>query len=171
MVLGGCQFKGAPAAPSSPAPAPAAAPQATASQPGQNNPPDVWRPRAAQIRIYPSTRFVTQNGKALLAADVEPVDAMGDPIKIVGRLRCELFAATGGGGDNVSPGRRLYSWDVNLFTLADQRKYYDPVTRGYLLRLELDSPAVAKQSTLLRVTLVPLTGHRLQTQRRLPIKW
>lgn len=156
-LAGGCQFKGAPAA---------SAPAGVAGH--HHDQSTIWRPRPVRIAIYPSTRFVKEQGKALLLANVRFLDAMGDPIKGVGRLRCELFA---GGGGNQPAGQRLYRWDVNLLTLADQKRYYDPITRGYLLRLGLDNFTVAKEPTVLRVMFIPASGGRLVTHKDLPLKW
>lgn len=158
--MGGCQFKGAP-----PASGLAQAPTNHAGHAEAG-----WQPRPVRVRIYPSTRFAAENGKSLLLADVQLLDAMGDTTKAAGRLRCELFSQISG-SSGQSPGRKLYRWDVNLLTLADQEKYYDPITRGYLLRLKLDNLAVAKESTVLRVMFIPASGARLVTQRDLPIGW
>lgn len=123
-----------------------------------------WDPKPVGMRVYPSTRYVLEDNVPLLEACIELLDAMRDPIKSSGTVRCELFASSGTGR---ALGERLYSWDVKLQTLADQRAYYDPITRGYLFRLKLDNFDIASQDTALRVTFTPTDGPRLQAEAEL----
>lgn len=125
---------------------------------------DVWEPAVRSIRIYPSTRFVTEAGQPLLEARVELFDEMGDSIKSSGSLRFELFAA--GHAPGIEVGRLLYSWDVSLLSLEDQQRYYDPITRGYLFRLRLDSAEVTRREVLLRATVQPPTGERMVDEKQ-----
>ena len=121
-----------------------------------------WMPKAVSMRIYPSTQFVREDGVPLLEARIELFDAMGDSIKGPGNVRCELFASSGRGDGAL--GERLYGWDIGLHTLADQRAFYDPITRGYLFRLKLDSIAPARQATTLRVAFTPTDGARMSDE-------
>ena len=116
------------------------------------------------LRVYPSTRYVREDGVPLLEARVELLDAMGHPIKASGILRCELFTADSSGS---VLGERLYSWDVQMQTITDQHSYYDPVIRGYLFRLKLDNFDVAEMDTALRVTFTPVSGARMQAEATL----
>ena len=114
------------------------------------------------MRVYPSTRYATEADRPVLDARIELFDQMNDSIKGVGRFRFELFA----GDDRTAAqlARRLYRWDVNLHTLAQQRQYYDPVTRSYQFRLQIDDLSIAQKATLLEVTYLPLEGQRLETK-------
>ncbi len=122
-----------------------------------------WLPRPVAIRIYPSTRFVRDQGVPLLEARFELFDAMGDSLKSSGQVRFELFASAAAPG--VEVGRLLYSWDLTLTDLEDQRRYYDPITRGYLMRLRMESPRVQRGGVMLRTTFQPPTGQRLVDEK------
>ncbi|MEM1098448.1 MAG: hypothetical protein AAGH92_06615 [Planctomycetota bacterium] len=92
----------------------------------------------------------------LLECRIELLDAMGDPVKASGHVRCELFSSTGR-NDGVL-GERLYGWDVHMTRLEDQRDFYDPTVRGYLFRLKLASIEPANRPTTLRITFTPTSG-------------
>jgi hypothetical protein len=137
--------------------------------PGDLGGEEVWTPRPVALRIYPATRFVRERDFTLLEARIELFDPMGDSIKSSGRTRFELFAADPAPGIDV--GRLLYSWDITLSTEDDQRRYYDPITRSYLVRLRLDSAQVTRRPVLLRVTFQPPTGQRLVAEGPVRINW
>lgn len=127
----------------------------------------VWKIEPVRIRIYPSTRFVQDGHQHVLEARVELIDEMGDPLKSVGQFRLELFAR--GKANSPGLGQRLYVWDVSALTLAEQRLYYDSITRAYLFRLKIDDENTAKRDTLLHISYQSLDGKRLETQSSLPI--
>lgn len=133
------------------------------------NPDSAWRPEAEALRIYPSTRFIRENGTPMLEARVELFDQMGDSVKASGRLRFELFAGSSTPG--VEAGRLLYSWDIDLLTLEDQQEHYDPITRAYLMRLRLDSTEITRSDVLLRVTLQRGNEDRLSDEQPVRIVW
>ncbi|MEM9883143.1 MAG: hypothetical protein AAF800_09530 [Planctomycetota bacterium] len=128
-----------------------------------------WRPEPVALRIYPSTRFVNEAGTPLLEARVELFDEMGDSTKASGLLRFELFAA--GQVPGIEVGRLLYGWDITLATLEDQQRYYDPITRGYLLRLRLESAEATQRQVRLRVTFQPATGRRMSDEQPVRLAW
>lgn len=123
---------------------------------------DVWDIQPARMRIYPSSRFVREDGKPLLEARIEFFDAAGDSTKAVGELRFELFTA--GPAAQTSSGQRLYAWAVPLLTLEQNELFYDSVTRTYLFRLRLDSLSIVREQTRLKVTLTPARGARISTE-------
>jgi len=127
----------------------------------------VWEMGPVRMRVYPSTRFVEGKGDSMLEARIELFDEMDDSVKGVGKFRIELFDRPRGGNPGV--GRRRYSWDVSALTLADQRRYYDTITRSYLFRLKLEDQATARRETVLRVTFILPEGKRLETRCDLPI--
>ncbi len=129
--------------------------------------PQAWAYEPRRMRVYPSTRFVQDDQRPILEARIELTDEMGDSIKGVGRFRLELFAR--GIAGNPGVGQRLYSWDVSTTTLADQYRYYDPITRAYLFRLKLDEAITAQTQTVVQVMFISPQGKRLETQAVLPI--
>jgi hypothetical protein len=129
---------------------------------------EAWVPRPVALRIYPSTRFVNEGDTTLLEARIELFDQMGDSIKSSGQLRFELH---GGGTAGLDTGRLLYSWEVALADLEDQRQYYDPIVRGYLMRLRLDSDQISRSRVELRVTFQPVLGERLTDAQPVRISW
>jgi hypothetical protein len=127
----------------------------------QGEPPgDHWRIRPVRMRVYPSTRFVQYEAQMALEARVEFLDELKDPMKAVGRLRFEVYAANRDG--EIADQKRLFAWDVPMLTLAENQEYYDAVTRAYLFRLGVDKLPEKIERTVLRVTYMPLTGERLE---------
>lgn len=145
-IFAGCQFKG------------------ESTQSTLEMPQGVWLPSPASLRIYPSTRFIREDGQTLLDTRIEFTDEMGDTIKAAGDLRLMLFASDAAG---TTLGRQLFNWQVQLQTLEDQQQYYDAITRTYFCRLRLDEPAIARKPTVLRVSFTPATGkERIEAQAR-----
>ncbi len=64
-------------------------------------------------------------------------DASGDLTKLVGRLHFELNEYRVASGDRV--GRRIALWAVELLTLEDMQRYWDPLARFYRFPLELQN--------------------------------
>lgn len=128
--------------------------------------PGVWHPAPDQMRIYPATRFVQDQGQLVLEARIELLDAMGDSIKGAGRFHFELIGPPHL-GRSVSD-RKLYSWDVPLLSLEDQQRAYDRVTRTYLFRLKMDQKYMPRGVATLKAVLMPSAGDRLEAQAKLP---
>jgi hypothetical protein len=128
-------------------------------------PTDHWVIRPAHMRVYPTTRFVHEGGDTILNAWIELSDETDDPTKGVGRFRFELLGPSRAGGP--SPAARLYTWNVDMLTLEQNRQFYDPVTRTYLFRLKVDRPAVTERRLTLHVTFTPVDGSRLDTQTQI----
>ena len=150
--------------------APASTNQTPANAAPRNGPaPSAWMPKPVAIRIYPSTRFVLEKGAPILEARIELFDDMGDSIKSSGAIRCELYAL--GGRDFRTTGPLLYKWDVAMRTIDDQRRYFDPITHGYVFRLKLDDADFTRRPTQLRVVFQPIEGQRLTTQGRVQTEW
>lgn len=131
--------------------------------PNQPPPPgEAWQARPVSIRVYPSTRFSEERGDVLLEANIELLDEMGDPVKGAGEFRLELYEAEG-----RARGRQLYLWRIPVYTIEEQRRFYDGITRSYLLRLRLDAPEVARQPAVLRASFAPLASARLEAEATL----
>ncbi len=118
------------------------------------------------MRIYPSTRF--KSGQRVMEAQVEFFDQMGDSIKAVGRFRLELFAA--GPAGPRAPRRLLYTWDVAIITLADQKRYYNAITRAYLFQLKVDHLPKNLRRTILQAVFYGHDGTRLEASEGVPMK-
>ena len=119
---------------------------AAATQPTANTLAEPhWKPIAVRMRVYPTTRFVSDSGKPVLEARIEMLDEMGDSVKASGLWRIELLS---GGETRVirDPRKLLYSWQVQAMTLAQQQRLYDPVTRAYHFRLQMDQPTDPQQA-------------------------
>lgn len=140
-VWSGCEFKGGKAA----------AP----------NGPDTagwFRVEPATMRVLPSSRL--GHGAVagpVLDAHVELTDAMGDAVKAAGDVRFELYDARNAGG-----GPRLYAWDVSLRTPEEQKRFYDPITRGYHFRLKLDAGVPLPERARIVATYMPPAGQRIE---------
>ncbi len=109
-----------------------------------------WRIKAAQVRVYPSTRFVRIDEQLLLEARIEFLDELGDSIKASGTFVFEVFDA--GRVVDAVDAKRLYSWRVEMLTKKANAEYYDPVTRAYLLRLSTEALPANQKQVVFRVT-------------------
>lgn len=124
--------------------------------------PEGWSTRPTRMRVYPTTRFSQEGGHSILEAHIELFDEMGDSVKGVGRFRMELL--TRARGSDQSMGDRLYTWDVDMLTLADQQRHWDPITRTYWFRLKLDDLPSTERGTLFHVQFLLPDGGRLDTR-------
>lgn len=122
--------------------------------------PGVWQVKPTRLRVYPSTRFVQYENQLALEARIEFLDELGDPLKAVGAMRFEVYAANRDG--EVVDQRRLFSWDVPMLTMEANQEYYDPVTRAYLFRLGIDSLPKDLDRTVVRVIHQPVRGERME---------
>lgn len=147
-------------------------PAATGSLPTANRAASAgryWQPLPVSIRVYPSTRFIKESGRAVLEARFELYDDMGDPVKSAGTFRIELLSVDEALGN--APRRLLYTWNAEVLTLDQQREHYDPITRGYLFRLGVDDLRIARQVTLLKVTFSPVDRARLDAEAVIKSDW
>jgi len=126
-----------------------------------------WQSTPSRIRVYPSTHFIQDGEQTILDARIELIDDMGDPVKAAGRLRLELFARSTTGKPDI--GTRLYNWEVSTWTIDDQKRHYDPITRAYLFRLKLDESQTSKIQTVLKVMFTSGSSERLEAQASLPM--
>ncbi|MEM6391204.1 MAG: hypothetical protein AAF797_00220 [Planctomycetota bacterium] len=136
-----------------------------------NPEPDVsgaWYPIPNQLRIFPTTRFITERGRPVLEARIELLDAMGHALKTSGQFRFELFAAP---PDADRASQKLYTWNHTLRTADHQREHFDPVTFAYRFQLELRDEALKDKPTVLRVTFTPPAGPRLTVSHGVRTDW
>ena len=122
----------------------------------------LWRSVPASLQIYPSTRFTDLDGQTVLEAHIEMLDEMGDSIKGTGRFRLELLAPGDGGSSGLRP--PLYTWNVTLLTLDEQRCYYNTITRGYVLQLKMSQLPDDLSQVTLHVTFYAVDDGRLEAE-------
>jgi len=86
-------------------------------------------------------------------------DSFGDPVKIAGLIRIELYAFNPASGE--AKGRHIEQWDIPLVTTQDQRTYWNPFTQMYEIPLELDlaSTTPADKYVIAIVYNTPLGEH------------
>jgi len=66
----------------------------------------------------------------------QPLDTYGDPVKIAGSVRVELFAYKQASG--ITKGQRICEpWQIDLLTSDDQHRYWNVITGMYEVPLEL----------------------------------
>ena len=140
----GCVMKG------EPAPPPSTAANANLA---------AWQIMPVQMRVLPSTRFVQLDKQILLESRVEFQDELQDTIKAAGTFQFEVFAVNRQG--QLIESQKLFSWKLDVLTREANKEFYDPVTRAYLFRLEVDQLPTL-QRVALRVTFVPPAGKRLE---------
>lgn len=145
----GCQWKGG---------------QPEASSPNGHAGPAAWQIRPVSMRVYPSSKLtVTEAGQPLLEARIEFLDAANDTVKAVGKLRFELYR-----GASAGRGAKIYHWDVEMLTQAQNESYYDSITRAYLFQLQLDDLPRKDDEVTLAVTYLPAEfGPRLKATTQL----
>lgn len=121
-----------------------------------------WDIRPARMRVYPTTRFVREASQGLLEARIELLDELDDPVKGVGEFHIELLSLNARG----ETGDRLYLWTVPMHTQAQNKEYWDAVSRTYLFRLKIDDAGMATDRMGLRVRFNPaVRGPVLLTQQ------
>ena len=134
--------------------------------PPQTRPASAWQFSPVSMRIYPSTRFdIDQN---LLEAQIEFFDQMNDSIKAIGHLRLGLFKPGRTGADSV--GRLMYTWDVAMLTLEDQRSHYNTITKAYSFQLKVDHFPRKLNRTVLHAAFRGRDGTRLEVTEPVPVK-
>jgi len=124
---------------------------------------DAWWPRPVAVQVFPSTRFVREGQDIILEARVQLTDELGDSIKAPCEFYFDLFAGPVG----ESAPRRLYSWQINVWTIEDQVEFFDPVTRAYLFRLRVTDISQVRDVAQLSVVVLPEGGERLNTTARI----
>ncbi len=70
----------------------------------------------------------------------QPLDAYGDPVKIAGSVRVELYTHKQASG--MPKGQRVCDpWQVDLLTPEDQQRYWNVITGMYEVPLEFPAGA------------------------------
>ncbi len=67
---------------------------------------------------------------------LRPLDSFGDPIKIAGIVRAELYHRLPASGKREGM-RVCPPWKISLSTEQDERKYWNPLTAMYEIPLKL----------------------------------
>ena len=92
---------------------------------------------------------------------LRPRDSFGDPVKIAGLLRVELYTFNPASGEHQ--GRQIQQWEIPLVTPQDQRTYWNPFTQMYEIPLELDLGSItpADKYVIEVVYNTPLGEHMI----------
>lgn len=121
--------------------------------------PRLYQPK--QVEILPFTKVCSFDDDEIpdgVEVVLRPVDAMGDAMKAYGRYHVELHEYQKATAQRA--GERLLFWQVQINSVADQRRYWDRITRTYQFRLAWDRPLVPNEKYLLHVTYFPPTGEQ-----------
>lgn len=156
IVLGaitGCAFKGDGVPPIN---------QANQDNPAAGDMANAWYPQPQKIRIYPSSRFILTENRPALEARVELLDDMGDSVKAPGTFHLELLEEAHHNRNTMQD--KLYSWDVPLVTVEDQKSYFESVTRTYRFVLRLDREIKSDDELTLAITFTRSDGSLLQAR-------
>ncbi len=131
--------------------------------------PDQWPFRPVVMRLHPFTALhqPSDGGPFILEVRIELVDPAGDVTKGVGHFRFELYQ-TQPKASRAGEQLRLQQWDAPLTTLADNQAHYDPITRTYLFKFELDAPPPPKLVLFLLAQFDQPVGPRLSAEMQLP---
>lgn len=123
----------------------------------------VLLPSAIKI-VEPFTIMDSAEGKAKrdwVELWLQAQNVLGSPgLMIAGKLRVELSEHLPARGNAKGP--RLEHWNIDLATIADQRKYWNAVTQMYEFRLGYDRDRIPKADKyVLTVIYQPPIGARL----------
>lgn len=118
------------------------------------------------MRIHPLSHFMRHRdtGKLLIEARIEFTDAEGDTSKAAGVIDLQLYDAA---SDQFVEAGAVSSWSTNLADIAANRDHYDPVTRTYLFRLEVDNVELPDEPEL-RAYFTSSDGARFHGTYQLP---
>lgn len=146
----------------------------------------MWQIVPVRIRVYPSSHFTRDQDQLILEARIELFDEMGDSVKGAGIWHFELYAHEQTGelspsGIVTSSTRRpiaaprasdelLYSWDVTMLSLDQNQRFYDPITRTYLFRLNLEDGSTSPTAVKVHIIFTRPDGKRLQATSIVPMK-
>ncbi len=99
---------------------------------------------------------------------VRPLDTFGDPVKIAGTIRFELYSFQPASAEPAN--RRLCEpWEVSLVTQQDQKRYWNLVTGMYEVPLEFpagfdSNAAAAGRKFVLEATYTTPLGTHMTDQ-------
>lgn len=96
--------------------------------------------RAERIQILPFTKPVSFDEDGIpdgLEVLIQPVDRMGDPVKVAGDFVFELYTYRPASGEPL--GRRLRWWRVSVADWSDQERFWDRTAQMYQFRLAVEA--------------------------------
>ncbi len=124
----------------------------------------------AQLRVHPLTRWTRDSdGRDVIRAHVELLDAWGHPVKELGAFRVDLRRVRPGvGGGEGAAGEPELRWEVDLRDPEQNAGvYFDGVTQTYELTLGVDAEIDRSETWRLEVVFTDLSGRRLSDAFRL----
>jgi hypothetical protein len=120
----------------------------------------------AEIIIEPFTGVKSFDADDIpdgLEVVLRPVDSFGDPVKIAGVVRIELYHFQPASGE--PKGRRIEQWDVAINTSREQETYWNNVTQMYEIPLERDVSGMSPDERyVLEVTYNTPLGEHMVSQ-------
>ncbi len=133
--------------------------------------PGLFDPTGIVVGFFTQARdFDGKGGPDGLEVYVRPVDQFGDPTKVVGTFRIEVFAYRL--HTTERRGRRLGHWEVPVLDAESNRRYYDPRTRSYQFPLEWEQPIAGGTEVVVQATFYPAEtpDRKLIAQRVITLK-
>lgn len=97
----------------------------------------------ANVKIQPFTQVTSFDADGIpdgIELMVQPVDRIGDPVKVVGRFTFELWTFRAASSDRK--GRQLQFWEVVLDSEKDQSRFWDRTAMMYIFNLDVVPGAV-----------------------------
>jgi hypothetical protein len=97
----------------------------------------------AAVKIQPFTQATSFDDDGIpdgIELMVQPVDRIGDPVKVVGRFTFELWTYRAASADRK--GRQLQFWEVVLDSDKDQQRFWDRTAMMYVFNLDVVPGAV-----------------------------
>ncbi len=126
-------------------------------------------PVAMRVHPFTSIEYKSTHHAVVLDARLELLDRVGDMTKGVGDLRCELYRVQARASSVQVEDEMLYVWHVEMLTLAQNRRYYDPITRTYSFQLKLDQVPPPGTAVRLYAQFTDPAGRRLEATANLTI--
>jgi hypothetical protein len=97
----------------------------------------------AAVKIQPFTQATSFDDDGIpdgIELMVQPVDRIGDPVKVVGRFTFELWTFRAASADRK--GRQLQFWEVVLDSDKDQQRFWDRTAMMYIFNLDVVPGAI-----------------------------
>lgn len=95
------------------------------------------------VRIQPFTQATSFDDDGVpdgIELMVQPLDRIGDPVKVVGRFTFELWTYRAASADRK--GRQLQFWEVVLDSDKDQQRFWDRTAMMYVFNLDVVPGAI-----------------------------
>ncbi len=130
--------------------------------------PEPWPFAPTALRLHPFTSLTTdpETGRTMIEAHVELLDALSDNTKGLGTFRFELHQVDRDATFDPVRDPLVMKWVRRVSDLEAHGRHFDPFTRTYRFKLEVDEPTQLDQDKSQRLVANLLTdqGRQLTTQ-------